>query len=322
MDEQSFQQRIGFESVNYDVIQSEVKNILKGKIFIGNYTSKQRCDTLQSYRDLIVVKSTAEPDLIKCFKKTISVLHENFGKQIEADHIFVGITNVPNSLMSAEPEDYSIWTELGDGNSTLPFGKYWFSIKSVKFREREIQIRLKIVRPVADTDEKQTFTEKLKAATSQNSDGTKKDTEEGSNSVTEQWRALFNFWKKEISEFVVWILSISINFHTIKEALRFVSLLIVSLFAGSTTIVKYLGIFGIQLVEKTSWLIHACTPIALAIVDLFSKIVGGLYLLLAMIWKDSTGALRRPPPNNAIEDRRYQQKPQAIGFERYQQYDE
>ncbi|CAO1404068.1 unnamed protein product [Diamesa serratosioi] len=318
MDELSFQQNIGFEAVNYDVIQSEVKSILKGKIFIGQYISKQRCDTLQSYRDLIVVKSSAEPDLIKCLKKTISVLHENFGKHIQTNHIFVGISSVPNSLMSAEPEDYSIWTELGDGSSTLPFGKYWFSIKSVKFREREIQIRLKIVRPVADTDEKQTFTEKLKAATSQNSDGTKKSSKEGTDSEIEKWKALFNFWKREISEFVVWILSISINFHTIKEALRFISLLIVSLFAGSTTIVKYLGIFGIQLVEKTTWLIHACTPIALSIIDLFSKIVGGLFLLLAMIWRDTAGAPRRPPPNNAIEDRRYPQKRQAIGFEQYQ----
>jgi hypothetical protein len=57
----------------------------------------------------------------------------------------------------------------------------------------------------------------------------------------EQWKTLYDFWKREISAFVAWVLSISINRQTITETLRFVSLVIVSLFAGSTQIVKYLG---------------------------------------------------------------------------------
>ena len=168
-------------------------------------------------------------------------------------------------------------------------------MKTIKFRFNEIQVKLKKLRSIDDVDVK-TFTDKLKSATNVKPEDKPNEIDD----ALEQWKTLFEFWKREISAAVAWFLSISINRQTITETLRFVSLLIVSLFAGSTQIVKYLGIFAIQLIERTTWLAHVLTPFALGLLDLCSKIVGGLYLLIAMIWRDSVGA-RRPPPNNAIE---------------------
>lgn len=75
----------------------------------------------------------------------------------------------------------------------------------------------------------------------------------------------------------------------------------------------------IKLIERTTWLVHALTPFALALLDVCSKIVGGLYLLIAMIWRDSTGGARRPlNPNNAIRDRpQSRQRPEAIRYNNY-----
>lgn len=172
-------------------------------------------------------------------------------------------------------------------------------------------MKLKKLRSIDDADSK-TFSEKLRSSTNVQSAETPKDTDE----PLEQWKLLFDFWKREVSAAAAWFLSISVNRQSITETLRFISLLIVSLFAGSTQIVKYLGIFAIKLIERTTWLAHVLTPFALALVDLCTKIVGGLYLLIAMIWKDSIGARRQPPPNNAIEagPRR---RPQAISYNNY-----
>lgn len=163
-----------------------------------------------------------------------------------------------------------------------------------------------MLRSIDDGDSK-SFAQRLRAATN-----SLPATE--SNDATEQWKALFDFWKHEIAAAIAWILSITINRQTITETFRFISLLIVSLFSGSTQIVKYVGIFGIKLIERTTWLAHVLTPFALALLDLISKIVGGFYLLIAMIWKDSVGGARRPP-QNAIEARQRQQD--AIRYRNY-----
>lgn len=145
------------------------------------------------------------------------------------------------------------------------------------------------------------FSEKLRDTTKANqpNDGNSPNKTESEANAIEQWKTLLEFWSREISAATAWILSLSINRTTIIETLRFVSLVIVSLFAGSTQIVKYMGIFTIKLIERTSWLVTALTPVMLAIVDLCSKIIGGFYLIIAMIWRDSTGA-RRPMPQNAL----------------------
>lgn len=187
-------------------------------------------------------------------------------------------------------------------------------MKTIKFRFNEVQIKLKKLRSIDDDDVK-TFSEKLRSATKVQSGGDDAAPKE-SDDPLEAWRTLYAFWSKEVAAAVAWILSISINRQTITETLRFVSLVIVSLFAGSTQIVKYLGIFTIKLIERTTWLAHVLTPFALGLLDLCSKIIGGFYILIAMIWKDSTGQ-RRPPPNNAIEAGPRRKPYEAIRYNNY-----
>lgn len=310
------ERKVGFESLNDEIFQSQLKAKYKSQIFIGNYVEKRLCESLKCYRDVIVVNSNTEKDFIKDLNELLVQLNERTSQQVS-----IGIAAAPY-------DHYTILTELDDG---VPFGKFWFQvidgwqladssvfiffffvsqIKTIKFRFNEVQIKLKKLRSIEDADAK-TFAEMLRATTKV----TKGEDESGSSGLddaAEQWKALFEFWKSEAFAAVAWFLSISINRRTITETIRFISLVIVSLFAGSTQIVKYFGIFGIKLIERTTWLAHVLTPVALGLIDLVSKIIGGLYLLIAMIWKDSIGARR--PPGNAIEaDPRHRQR-EAIRY--------
>lgn len=186
-----------------------------------------------------------------------------------------------------------------------------FKIKTIKFRFNEIQIKLKKLRSIDDRDSK-TFSEKLRETTK--ADPQVKGDSSNEDDALEQWRRLYDFWKREIAATVAWFLSISVNRQTVSDTLKFISLLIVSLFAGSTQIVKYIGIFVIKLIEKTTWLVHVLTPIALGLMELISKIIGGFYLLVAMIWKDSVGGRK---PQNAIEAGPRQRQQEAIRYNNY-----
>lgn len=185
-------------------------------------------------------------------------------------------------------------------------------IKTIKFRFNEVQVKLKKLRSIDDSDSR-TFAEKLKATTKT----TKAEGDDAPvDDAMEAWKVLYDFWRRELSAAAAWFLSTSINRQTVTETLRFISLVIISLFAGSTQIVKYVGIFCIKLIERTTWLVHVLTPIALGLMELCSKIIGGLYILIAMIWKDSIGS-RRQPPSNAIGPGPQQRPRDAIRYNNY-----
>ncbi|CRK92136.1 CLUMA_CG005735, isoform A [Clunio marinus] len=281
--------RLGFETLNYEIFQSQIKSRYKSKIFIGVFQEKRLCEPLKCYRDLVIINEKSEKEFADDLKRLISDFERNIAGQV-----VIGVRKVD--------EKYQIFTELDD---EIPFGKFWFQIKTVKFRLNEIQIKLKCLRSIDDGDTK-SFAELLKSTTkATNAENPKELNDEkiNTNDAIEPWKILLDFWKREISAFIAFILSISINRTTVTEFFRFVFLVIVSLISSLSEIIKYVGIFTIKFIERTTWLIHVLTPIALVLVDLCSKVIGGFYLLIAMIWKDSIGGARRQPPNYAIEGR-------------------
>lgn len=128
-----------------------------------------------------------------------------------------------------------------------------------------------------------------------------------------QWKGLFEMWKREFSEAMVWFLGASLNRQNIKEGFRLLFLLLVSLLVGVVHSIKFIGIFTIKFMHQLGWLIHVSTPILMGILDLVSKVIGGIYILIAMIWKDSIGAPQRQL-NNALNNGN--KKPKAIQYNR------
>lgn len=104
--------KVGFETLNDEIFQSQLKSKYKSKIFIGYFKEKRLCQALKCYRDLIIVDNKAE--------KEFSQDLENFVKEVSDQNraqVFVGVTKID--------DDYTIWTEIEDD---VPFGKYWFQV--------------------------------------------------------------------------------------------------------------------------------------------------------------------------------------------------
>jgi hypothetical protein len=98
--------------------------------------------------------------------------------------------------------------------------------------------------------------------------------------------------KKFVEEITTNLASV-VTVHNVKEVIVFTSVLIVTCVTGMFHLVRYVGDYSIKFMREFSVVIEASTPIFLGIIDFFSKCVGGLYLLIAMLWKDSKV---QPPP--------------------------
>lgn len=167
-----------------------------------------------------------------------------------------------------------------------------------------------MLRPVDESDQTKSIVDKLALikALGEESAASANNAE-----IFIQWKGLFAMWKKDFSEAMVWFLSASLNRENIKEGFRLLVLLLISLVVGAVHSLKFIGIFTIKFMHQLGWLIHVSTPILMGILDLVSKVIGGIYILIAMIWKDSIGAPQRPL-NNALPDSK--RRPEAIRYDK------
>uniref|UniRef100_A0A7G3B7R5 Uncharacterized protein n=2 Tax=Lutzomyia longipalpis TaxID=7200 RepID=A0A7G3B7R5_LUTLO len=77
--------------------------------------------------------------------------------------------------------------------------------------------------------------------------------------------------------------------------------------------VRAIGEFGLRFMAETRRCFNTLMPLFLGIIDFFTKIVGGFYMLIAMIWRDSInlrGAGRNnlralPPPPRRWNSQNY-----------------
>jgi len=266
------------QSTNDETTQMQqfCKNLIKTKIFIGNYIQRRYVEKIDAYRDIIVINNSEVE------------LQEDLGKvkvKIESQNpdTWIGITNANYNIIESG-DSWCIWTEI----DTLPFGMYWFQIKTIRFRENEVQIKIKTIRPINTNDYNNINVNKSKLSTSETI------------VIADDWYELFYSWKNSINELGFTFLKTSINRNTFAAIFKFCCLLILSISAGSVHGVKYLGFFTLRLINELTKLIHVLTPLFLGVLDLITKIIGGFYILLSMIWRDSVRPTPRPVPHNSI----------------------
>jgi hypothetical protein len=99
-------------------------------------------------------------------------------------------------------------------------------------------------------------------------------------------------WKKVVEEITANLASV-FTAHNVREVIIFMSVFILTCITGIFHLVRYVGDYSIKAMREFSVFIQASTPIFLAVIDCFSKCVGGFYLLLAMLWR---GSKVQPPP--------------------------
>lgn len=139
------------------------------------------------------------------------------------------------------------------------------------------------------------------------------------------WSQLFSSWRDAINENTYRFMHKQITAANIIAAIKFMALIVVLVAGGLVHSIKYLGDFTLKFMHETSKLLRAITPMGMGALNVFSKIVGGFYILLAMMWRDTVGgggARRGGQPMPAIQGRqstarlRYRPSIQPHGYDR------
>lgn len=106
--------KYGFDSLNDEIFQANVKTKFKSKLFIGDFQSKRLCEPLKCYRDVIEIDKKSEIEICNDLE---SLLNDTIESATRGS-AFVGTTK--------NAESYLIWTELDE---EIAFGKYWFQVR-------------------------------------------------------------------------------------------------------------------------------------------------------------------------------------------------
>lgn len=249
-------------STTFAKLKNNIKDVFKGRVFLGRYIERRLADKI-GYRDVVLL-SEAEVQLKK------DLLQAKHDLCSLSDKIWIGITDTTG--MGLSKSGVCIWTEI----DYEPFGPFWFQIKSVTFRENEVILKVKCIRHITDAylEIEPLLTQGVKADTNNTSQSFAKSQE----SVQEAVNTLKSIF----------------SLQNIIDIITFVFAFIVVVCTGGIEFIYFLGNFVLALVRELSNFVNNATPGFLGILDFLSKIVGGLYILIAMFFRENV----RPPPRN------------------------
>ncbi|XP_030374055.1 uncharacterized protein LOC115623714 [Scaptodrosophila lebanonensis] len=276
-------------------MQSLIKQLYKSRLFRGFYIGRCYVDQVEGYRDVIALQRS-ERELEKQLLSSASKLQLFYQRFVP--NMFVGITkgNMGSYTHTPHPSqlDTCIWTELND----LAFGEYWFSIKTLRFRDQEVSLKLKMVRPV-ETELQQTrsisiatTTKDMRASSSNLATSQPKAAAEGTENQRQSEIGLSDFlavlqqWGDGIKLTIYDFMANDVNKRNIVGTIRFLGLLIFSALSGAVVALRFLGIFTLRFLFELSRFTHTATPILFKIIEFINKIFGAFFILLTMIWKD------------------------------------
>lgn len=234
------------------------KDLLKARLFLGRYLERRLVPDV-GYRDIVLLSAAElelQRDLFDIRKKLLALNHD----------LWIGITD--SDELGYNRSGVCLWTEIDD----QPLGPIWFQIKTVTLRDKEIIVKVRCVRHISES-----YLELEPLLTK----GMKSENEECKTDIIPKLD------KESVTNFVTMLKSI-LNVTNIKEFLRFIIAFVIAIFTGGISFIDFLGNFVLGLVREASIFVKNATPMFLGMLDFFSKIVGGFYLLLAMIFKPNT----------------------------------
>ncbi|XP_063826828.1 uncharacterized protein LOC135076275 [Ostrinia nubilalis] len=257
-----------------------VKELLKARIFLGRYIERRLIDQKIGYRDIILV-SAAEVELKR------DLVEAQYSLRSAYPNTWIGIAE--SETLEINTSGLCLCTEI----ENQPFGPFWFQIKSIKFRDVEIMVSLKCIRYISES-----FLEIEPLLTRSSIKKIKEANDTKPDSSVETLSETYND--------IVVTLKSALSISNVKEFVTFLFAFIIAIFTGSTAFVNFLGNFILALIREMSILIKNSTPMFLGLLDFFSKIVGGFYILLAMFFKPSNPV---PPNKRSIAyNQRYQHR--------------
>ncbi|XP_063701344.1 uncharacterized protein LOC134831529 [Culicoides brevitarsis] len=249
-----------------ETFQSGIKEKLRSRIFLGSFEKKSYISAISDYRNVILL-GASETELLSdlvAVRREIEKFYKNSPHWIG----FEVIDATTGTLYIDQLED-------------VPFGTFWFQIKTVRFKDGEVKLKLKILR-------------KVESSETSFDRSTSKSLNNDSTNSTATWKEIFDLWLESAN---VNIKNLLLHKFTVENCIKFmqmVPLVMISIFIGGFHLIQFVGDFCVRMMPELTRLVHACTPIFFGILDLISRIIGGFFILISMIWKDSIGGGAKP----------------------------
>ncbi|KAH8347373.1 hypothetical protein KR059_009853 [Drosophila kikkawai] len=273
-------------------MQSLTKQLYKSRLFRGHYLERCLVEQVGGYRDIVVLQSS-ERELEKLLHNSAAQLRMFYQRFVP--NMWVGITSgsYGNYKHTSQPGQLEtcIWAELSD----LAFGEYWFSIKTIRFRDQEVQLKLKMVRAV-EPEPLVTPRRSISVNRSSNINSkaiTSGDEPPATDEVADQLQlglndflAVLQQWGDGVKQTVYDFMANDVNKRNIMGTIRFLALLIFSVLGGAAMALRFFGVFAVRFMFELSRFTHTATPIVFKVLEFLNKIVGAIFILLTMIWKD------------------------------------
>ncbi|XP_034659859.1 uncharacterized protein LOC117895985 [Drosophila subobscura] len=288
-------------------MQSLTKQIFKSRLFRGYYLGRCFVEQIGDYRDVIALQRS-ERELEKLLLTSAGQLQMFYQRFVP--NMWVGISNGSLGNYKHTPHhgqlETCIWAEMDD----LAFGEYWFSIKTLRFRDQEVLLKLKTVRPVEpESQATPRRSISINRSTASNAIKSASESVAAESEVTDQspqvglsdFLDVLRQWGEGIKQTTYDFMANDVNKHNIMGTIRFLGLLLFSIGGGAIAALRFLGIFSVRFLFELSRLTHTLTPILFRILEFLNKIVGAFFILLTMIWKDIINRGQPPAPKQPLE---------------------
>jgi len=268
-----------------DSLLKKLREGLCGKVYSGWYTERRYIDPIERYKDVIVV-DRGEAEVIKVIRsavrRSIKILGEN---------AFVGF--------AFAEDECRLYVNLGPPTSVaqFPFGHFWFQVRQVTFIQNVgFCLDLSVIRQFMKSDEETCFKCRQRELEVVVPEPVKLDSL-GSAAADIKARievvmkdALNEYWHPTDA---VRSFTPHLNYQNLVKLVKLVCVLMMAMLAGIYSGLKHAGNFMLKTLHELAFIVERSTPLALGTLNILSKVVGGFYLLVAMIWRDSTKPANR-----------------------------
>ncbi|ROT79253.1 hypothetical protein C7M84_002027 [Penaeus vannamei] len=256
-----------------------IEDCLRGHIFSGWVDERKWIENLGSYRDIVEVDEW-ETDLSKQLNIIIRKI-----PGVQEGTKWINITPP-----SAAHPSYCLWVLLEE--APIP-GHYWFVITSVGVQSLfGLKISLRIIRSIHPQDYEEAETRSIRRKQLA-SDDPGKEMQAISQQFADWWDQAQN-----LNFALVWsAIATTFTLSNIRDAIRFLIILIVTLTVGLMTFLRESHHVVLRFIHEAGIFLHNVTPFLQSVMSFVEKILGGLYLLLAMVYRDWRRSCASPPPS-------------------------
>lgn len=255
---------------------------LKHSRFIGNYCAKQLVSELNQYKNVIILhpNETELIDTLRSIRRQMTA--GDYGKWFGYEYMGPAGDCIWAEFSAADDDA----VDVAAANAATPtaFGEYSFRIESVQHTTSAVELIVQPVRPVTPTG------------------GILADTTigcflQGQQHLFEQL-ATIDVWAYEkgraLCAAVAHFYRNELNWTNVRHWLYMLAVLCIAGVRSSVQVVSSLGEFSLRFLDTLERLLRTAAPIFLALISLCGKIVGGAYILLAMVWRDLFGSGNAP----------------------------